>query len=126
MTSRVWSADLPCGAETIAGRQQARPRKMKVFYEIHPGLLEKSAIALGFFDGVHLGHQAVIDAAIADARKMAISSVMVTFKEHPRTLTTGKSPLLLTVLEQRLAQAEQLGINATIVLEFTEQICRLT
>jgi riboflavin kinase/FMN adenylyltransferase len=99
---------------------------MKVFYEIHPGLLEKSAIALGFFDGVHLGHQAVIDAAIADAREMAISSALVTFKEHPRTLTTGKSPLLLTVLAQRLALAEQLGIAATVVLEFTEQICRLT
>lgn len=99
---------------------------MKVFYEIQPGLLEKSAIALGFFDGVHLGHQAVIDTAISDARKMGIVSALVTFKEHPRTLTTGKSPLLLTVLEQRLALAEQLGIDATVVLEFTEQICRLT
>src|SRR5215470_7349060 len=99
---------------------------MKVFYEIRPGLLPKSAIALGFFDGVHLGHQAVIEASVADARQMGITCALVTFKEHPRTLTTGKSPQLLTVLEQRLESFAALGVDATLVLTFTEDICKLT
>src|SRR4030095_10080756 len=99
---------------------------MKVFYEIRPGLLPKSAVALGFFDGVHLGHQAVIEASVADARQMGIACGLVTFKEHPRTLTTGKSPLLLTVLEQRLQSFSVLGVDATLVLTFTEEICQLT
>lgn len=99
---------------------------MKVFYEIRPGLLPKSAVALGFFDGVHLGHKAVIEASVADARQMDIACGLVTFREHPRTLTTGKSPMLLTVLEQRLDSFSALGVDSTLVLTFTEEICRLT
>jgi riboflavin kinase/FMN adenylyltransferase len=99
---------------------------MKVFYEIRPGLLPKSAVALGFFDGAHLGHKAVIEASIDDARQKGIACGLVTFKEHPRTLTTGKSPQLLTVLAQRLESFAALGVDATLVLTFSEEICRLT
>ena len=51
---------------------------------------------------------------------------VVTFKDHPRALTRGNSPLLLTLIEQRLAVFETLGIEATLVLTFTEELCRLT
>jgi len=57
---------------------------------------------------------------------MGIACGLVTFKQHPRTLTTGKSPQLLTVLEQRLDSFRALGVDATLVLTFTEEICRLT
>lgn len=99
---------------------------MEIFHESNPGLLKKSAIALGFFDGVHLGHQAVIATAINEAKSRHLTSAVVTFKDHPRALTQGSSPLLLTVIEQRLAIFEQMGVEAALVLTFTEDLCRLS
>ncbi len=99
---------------------------MEIFYEYSPNLLVNSAIALGFFDGVHLGHQTVIAAAIEEAKLKNITSAVVTFKDHPRALTRGNSPLLLTTIEQRLGIFEKMGVQAVLVLTFTEELCRLT
>ncbi|HEY9733136.1 MAG TPA: bifunctional riboflavin kinase/FAD synthetase [Drouetiella sp.] len=99
---------------------------METFYEATPGLLKKSAIALGFFDGVHHGHQVVIGKAVAEAKRLGVTAGVVTFKDHPRSLTRGSSPLLLTVIEQRLELFERLGVEATLVLSFTEDLCRLS
>jgi riboflavin kinase/FMN adenylyltransferase len=98
---------------------------LETFYHATLGLLKRSAIALGFFDGVHPGHQAVIGAAVAEAKKQNLVAAVVTFRDHPRSLTQGSSPLLLTVIEQRLAQFEKLGVEAALVLDFTEELCRL-
>ncbi len=99
---------------------------MEIFHEFTPNLLQSSAIALGFFDGVHLGHQAVIKMAINEAKSQGITPAIVTFKDHPRVLTRGNSPLLLTLIEQRLAIFEGLGIEAVLALTFTEALCRLS
>lgn len=98
---------------------------METFLEIKPGLLKKSAIALGFFDGVHPGHQAVINTAVKEAQSLGVTPALITFREHPRALTLGKSPPLLTLPEQRLELCEQLGIEAVLLLSFTEKLCRL-
>ena len=98
---------------------------METFYNATLGLLKRSAIALGFFDGVHPGHQFVIGTAVAEAKRQNLVPAVVTFRDHPRTLTEGSSPLLLTVIEQRLALFEKLGVEATLVLDFTEELCRL-
>lgn len=98
---------------------------MKTFSEIKPGLLKRSSLALGFFDGVHPGHQAVIRKAVDEARVHNATPALITFKEHPRALTLGKSPPLLTMPEQRLELCEELGIEAALLLSFTEELCRL-
>lgn len=99
---------------------------MKTFSEIRPGLLQKSSLALGFFDGVHPGHQAVIKRAVEEAKRLGATPAVITFKEHPRSLTLGKSPPLLTLPEQRLELCEELGIEAALLLSFTEELCRLS
>jgi riboflavin kinase / FMN adenylyltransferase len=99
---------------------------LETFYAATPGLLKKSAIALGFFDGVHPGHQVVIGKAVEEAKRLGVTAGVVTFKDHPRALTKGFSPLLLTVIEQRLELFESLGVEATLVLSFTEDLCRLS
>ncbi|MBY0356755.1 MAG: bifunctional riboflavin kinase/FAD synthetase [Candidatus Obscuribacterales bacterium] len=99
---------------------------MKIFSEIKPGLIKKSSLALGFFDGVHPGHQAVIKRAVDEAKKLDAIPAMITFKEHPRALTLGKSPPLLTLPEQRLELCAQLGIETALLLSFTEELCRLS
>lgn len=99
---------------------------MKTFYEIKPGLLKRSSLALGFFDGVHPGHQTVIKKAVEEAGRLDAVPAVITFKEHPRALTLGKSPPLLTMPEQRLELCENLGIQAALLLSFTEDLCRLS
>jgi len=99
---------------------------LEIFYEANANLLAKSAIALGFFDGVHPGHQVVIGKAVAEAKRLGVPAGVVTFKDHPRALTRGNAPLLLTVIEQRLELFEKLGIDATLALSFTEDLCRLS
>lgn len=99
---------------------------METYYEAKPGLLKKSALALGFFDGVHPGHRAVIKCALEDARRLSVPAALVTFAEHPRSLTLGKSPPLLTLIEERLELFAVAGVDACLVLTFTEDICRLS
>ncbi len=99
---------------------------MKVYTSPQPGIISRSAIALGFFDGVHLGHQSVIKASVNYARANNVESGIVTFKDHPRTLTLAKQPMLLTSLEQRLARFSDLGVETALVLTFTPELCNLS
>lgn len=99
---------------------------METFYEATPQLFKESAIALGFFDGVHPGHQAVIRSAIEAARRLGVVAGVVTFSDHPRALITGQAPLLLTDITERLELFAALGVDATLVLTFSEALCKLT
>jgi riboflavin kinase/FMN adenylyltransferase len=99
---------------------------LKTFYEATAGLVQNSAMALGFFDGVHVGHQAVISTAVSEAKKRGLIAAVVTFKDHPRTLIQGAPPLVLTSIDDRLILLEELGIEVVLALSFTEELCRLT
>jgi len=89
--------------------------------------LEKSAVTIGFFDGVHRGHQAVIRHTVAVAEREGLTPVAVTFDRHPREiLTPGNVPPLLTTLERKAALIESLGVKTLVVLEFTEEFSRWT
>ncbi len=80
---------------------------------------------VGFFDGVHLGHRAVLDRTVTVARERGVRSVAVTFDRHPREiLTPGSEPRLLTTVERKARLIGQSGIDVLIVLEFTEAFSR--
>ncbi len=81
-----------------------------------------TALAIGVFDGVHLGHQAIIrqvrDRAVAAGSKSAI----VTFDKHPAlVLRPENAPKLLTTLEQRLELLELAGIDYVYLVEFNDE-----
>jgi riboflavin kinase/FMN adenylyltransferase len=76
--------------------------------------------ALGTFDGVHRGHRRVIDAALAAGPEPTV----VTFDPHPRT-ALGNRVELLTSLERRLELLRELGVEATVLVEFTLELARL-
>ena len=78
------------------------------------------AVALGTFDGVHLGHRRVIETALEAGSEPTV----VTFDPHPRT-AFGNRVELLTTLERRLELLEELGVEAALVVEFTLQLARL-
>jgi riboflavin kinase/FMN adenylyltransferase len=83
---------------------------------------EGTVITIGAYDGVHLGHQAVI----ADVRRLAAErgckSAVVTFNRHPALVVRPESaPRLLTDLDQKLELLAQTGVDATVVVDFDEQ-----
>ncbi len=78
-----------------------------------------SVVTVGFFDGVHLGHQAVLQRAVEGARTRNIRSVAITFDRHPReVLTPGSEPRLLTTVERKASLIEAAGIDVLLVLPF--------
>jgi riboflavin kinase/FMN adenylyltransferase len=84
-----------------------------------------SVVTVGFFDGVHLGHQAVLRKAVEAASERGIRSVAVTFDRHPREiLTPGREPRLLTTVERRAELIAAAGIDVLLVLAFTEELSR--
>ncbi|HXW18175.1 MAG TPA: bifunctional riboflavin kinase/FAD synthetase [Candidatus Acidoferrales bacterium] len=78
-----------------------------------------AAVAVGNFDGVHLGHREILDRVSQDAVQSNGRSVAITFDPHPlRVLRPAQAPPLLMTLPQRLAAIEAEGIDAALVLEF--------
>jgi len=86
-----------------------------------------SVVTVGFFDGVHLGHQQVLRRTVEAAKERRARSVAVTFDRHPREiLTPGSEPRLLTTVERKAALIEGCGIDALVVLAFTHELSEVT
>ncbi|MDA8440867.1 MAG: bifunctional riboflavin kinase/FAD synthetase [Peptococcaceae bacterium] len=80
-------------------------------------------IALGNFDGVHIGHRQLITATVAKAKQLGAQATVLTFNPHPlQLLAPDKFPRLLSTLNQRLHYFAQLGVDQTILLPFTQEI----
>src|SRR5262245_54245650 len=85
-----------------------------------------SVVSVGMFDGVHLGHQAILAANLARARTLGAVPTVVTFRRHPKRLLLGREPKTLTTLEHRLELFERAGIEHTAVLNFDAALRALT
>lgn len=83
------------------------------------------SLALGFFDGVHLGHQAVISCAVEFAKEINCKSAVVTFQEHPYCFFKGESPKYILTLEDKYKYIEELGIDYIFELDFSK-VCHMT
>ena len=81
---------------------------------------------IGAFDGVHLGHQRLIRAVVAEARARQARAAVITFFPHPRVVL-GKAPArYLTLPEEKAAQIAALGVDILITLAFTAQMMQMT
>lgn len=84
---------------------------------------ESSVVCLGTFDGVHLGHQQVIRAAVERARQREVPCVLVTFDRHPAAvLAPDRCPPSVQGLSQNLIQFAKLGVSAAAVLTFDQAL----
>jgi riboflavin kinase / FMN adenylyltransferase len=85
----------------------------------------KPVLALGNFDGVHLGHQAIFQHVVARAREVAGTSMVFTFEPHPlQVLAPEKAPPLLTTYEQKIRLIAAFGMTVGLRVPFTEQFAR--
>jgi riboflavin kinase/FMN adenylyltransferase len=84
-----------------------------------------TAVTIGNFDGVHVGHQEILRGVIERARSMDAMSAVLTFYPHPaRVLRPDVAPGLLETLPQRLAEFEALGMDAALVLKFDQELAK--
>jgi len=82
-------------------------------------------VALGVFDGVHLGHQRVIQQTLADARTSRGLAVVITFDRHPNAVVApDRVPPLIYSLPQKLRTLAALGVDATWLIPFDEAFSR--
>ena len=87
---------------------------------------EGVAIALGYFDGLHLGHQAIITDVVAYARVNHLVSAVMTFSINPKVfLKRAEDTGLLTPLSEKLNILRGLGVNQLLVLPFDEQMAKM-
>jgi riboflavin kinase / FMN adenylyltransferase len=79
----------------------------------------KVCLAIGFFDGVHLGHQQIIRQTTTDARQHEALALILTFDKHPNTvIAPDRAPALIYPLEQKLRVIESLEADVTLVVHF--------
>lgn len=88
---------------------------------------KKRAIALGFFDGVHLGHKALLDETIRAAGELDLTPAVISFDMHPHFMVTGRPvPLINTPYERAEIIEHHFGITDLIYLHFDEELMRMS
>lgn len=83
---------------------------------------DRSVLTTGTFDGVHLGHQAILRYLVARAAATGGTATAVTFSPHPREVVAGDPVPLLTTLDERADLMEALGLGRFVVVPFTRDL----
>lgn len=87
----------------------------------------KQVVAIGDFDGVHLGHQEVIGRALHTAKSLGLDAAIMTFYPHPRAVMgQDKYVDLLTPLKRKMEIFESMGVNHTYIVTFDASLMRLS
>ncbi len=91
-------------------------------------VFRKAVVTIGTFDGVHLGHQQIIQQLTAEAKACGGESVIITFHPHPRKVVKGDHHTisLLNTMEEKIALLESHGIGHLVIVPFTDAFSRLT
>lgn len=99
---------------------------MKVFFEI-PEITEETTIAIGTFDGLHLGHQEVLSTAERISKESNHPLLVFTFMDHPAIITGSKKvPLLLTTSDEKITLLKKYNIDYCVIPNFSKEFSLLT
>ncbi len=90
-------------------------------------IVRPTVLTLGVFDGLHLGHQLIMQTVVERARAIGATPTVITFDPHPRAVLHPESaPPLLQTFDQKIAAFSALGIEQTIVIRFTKQFAQIS
>lgn len=104
---------------------------MKVIniFDINESITEKFpplTMALGFFDGIHVGHEKVLEGARRNAQRVSTKLAVMTFRQHPKNVLGGNGEISeLTSLEDKLKVFEEQGFDYAFVIDFTTEFANL-
>lgn len=98
---------------------------MEVLYDKAPGPTG-GVLTLGTFDGVHLGHKALLEACLTTAHELQTHVEVWVYHPHPRSVLKGEAVPLLTTLEERLSLLAQAGVKVVRIISFTPQLAQLS
>ena len=100
---------------------------MKTVYYNEQVQLEPCVATIGFFDGVHRGHQFLIKHLVNTARKDGLASTVITFDQHPRkVLQSDYQPEMLSTLESKLLLLSKTEIDNAVVLPFSKGMAKMS
>lgn len=85
-----------------------------------------TAIALGNFDGIHIGHQQLIKKMVSRSKELRIKSSLLLFKSHTKTIVDNNRPGMITNNQQKFRIAEELGVDIIYLLDFNDNIMKLS
>jgi riboflavin kinase/FMN adenylyltransferase len=86
----------------------------------------RTVLTVGFFDGVHKGHRAVLDAVRQEADRLEARAVVVTFDRPPRAVLAGTNVPLLTTVEEKARLLQESGMSDVVVIPFDRSFAELT
>lgn len=94
---------------------------------LFPEDVESTSVALGNFDGVHIGHQKLIGRIRESAARSGGTSAVYTFEPHPvKILAPSQCPRLLNTLDQKLRHIEKYGVDIAVIEPFTHEFAKMT
>ncbi|HZK33454.1 MAG TPA: bifunctional riboflavin kinase/FAD synthetase [Tissierellaceae bacterium] len=86
----------------------------------------KTGIALGNFDGVHLGHQKLIKSMVRQSKENNLVPSLLLFKKHTKSVTKSQKQKLITNIDQKIEIAKNLGVEIIYLIDFDEKLMKLT
>lgn len=100
---------------------------MQIFRALNTSDSQPVALTIGNFDGVHLGHKALLNRLLAEAKKRGLPSAVVIFEPHPREFfTPDKAPARLTSLREKLELLAQIGVDRVHICRFTQEFAKMS
>lgn len=88
---------------------------------------EKTVITLGTFDGLHLGHQQIVETIVKKSKQTNARNFLITFDPHPRKVVPGRNDVkLLSTLEEKISIFEKLGLENLFIVKFTSEFSKQT
>jgi riboflavin kinase/FMN adenylyltransferase len=98
---------------------------MQIHLGVLPGPTQPRALTIGNFDGVHLGHQAMLTSLKAAAKRLNLPAAVLTFEPHPREFFSPEAaPARLTTLREKLELLEAQGVDEVFVLRFNQALAQ--
>ncbi|MDP3818241.1 MAG: bifunctional riboflavin kinase/FAD synthetase [Methylotenera sp.] len=100
---------------------------MQVYRHIPSSLQQSCALAIGNFDGMHLGHQALLKKLTETAKTLDLTSAVMTFEPHPREFFAPESaPARLSSMREKLEHFAEAGVEVTYVCRFNRRLAKIT
>lgn len=99
---------------------------MKIIKNINEKIKENTVICLGSFDGLHIGHQTLIENVIKESKEENLKSVLFTFSNHPASIIPNKEePKLIITNDEKVETLKKTGIDYLVMVAFSKEFMRM-